>query len=606
MPADHEKPTSSISPKFAGFLGVVKPGHRAAPQAKRVRKDRIVSEAASLKAAQAAEEVETGTHRADASLLNFSLNSRAAVALDDNQLRAVDLFMTNSYAILGGYAGTGKTTTMQAVIAAKAERARLIDWLGYRSVGMKMGGEMRPAIGLLCCTNMAARNLASKLPEEWADHCMSIHSALAYAPTGTGECYENGREKTIFAPRYHASNPLPLTDIFIDEAGQMDVQLWHNLLEAAPHCNIYFLGDMAQLRPSRGHSPMTYAMVKWPSMILDKVYRQKEGGILLDNITRIRRGLLPVHDKDRFRCDKQENLVSSPSKAVRQIEGYIGFLFRNGVFDPMQDIILTPENGADLGCDYWNMRFRTHFNPARYEPGTKKLLNPAVRIRTADGIAIYSVGDKVMATGNGGRLATERRFVNGSLGVVVEIRPNPDYRGDLQGVMDGEDIFSLSLEDALEGDEVSLSDDQARNDLAELMNEDTEDEIKRRAASHVVVVRELVTGEIFELTSSAEIKDLQCGYATTAHRFQGSQARHVVIICHPSMHKVGLWREWLYTAASRAKERVFLLSHPDALHKAITRQQLPGANPLEKARLLVEAYRDRQWLVPQIPEAAEI
>jgi len=551
---------------------------------------------------------EKGTFIADTSLLNFSQNSRDEVDLDNAQLRAVTMCMTERFGIIGGYAGTGKTTTMQKVVQSVAPTLRNIDWKHFRSGGAERGGpeHQRPAIAMCCTTNMAARNLASKLPEEWANHCMSIHSLLAFAPEASGEfSATTGREIIRFMPRYTETNRMPIQVLFIDEAGQVPVELWQMILDAAqPDLRIYFLGDLAQLPPIYGHSPMVFALPKWPHVILDKIYRQKDGSALLDGITAIRRGLNPQHDPKTFRCGEQETLDPRPSKAANHIAGYVGLLFSKGLFDPMQDIIITAENDADLGQANWNRAFQFHFNPEKKD-GFGRVVNPPVNITTALGVARFRVGDKVMSTSNGGRRATERRFVNGSLGVVVKIAPNPGYRGNFADtMMPDNDMMQLDLTDL--GDTSDMApDEETVNELLAQQALENDDNIARRAASHIITVKELVTGETFDLTTSAEIQDLQFGYATTCNRFQGSQARNVLVICHENM-SYGLNREWLYTACSRAKERVFLLHTKSALNRALQRQQLPGANPVEKAELLITAYAKKPWGRPIIPAPEKI
>ena len=600
-----------FKPIFKNIVAAPSPENDAAAKFKLareegVRKDRLISVTAASKMAEEFERREKGVFHAEGKVLEFQSEGRVAVDLDDRQSQAVDMVLSNRYAIIGGYAGTGKTTSMQKVVSAISPTLTKIDWVNYRSAGQKIGDmdTLRPAIAMLCTTNAAARNLATKLPVEWADHCMSVHSCLAYAPNFTGDYNEAGRQIMRYEPRYHSANKLPLDCIFIDEAGQLSIELWHNLLAAArPETRIYFLGDMAQLRPTHGNSPMTFALLQWPSIILEKIYRQKEGSDLLDQITRIRRGLLPEHCPNTFRCGEHERLPESPSKAGEHFERYIARMYATKLpdgstaYDPFQDMIICAENDADLGQRNWNQRFAPHFNKSEKDAlGRDK--NPLVTITAAASVHRFRVGDKVMATDNGGKLATERRFVNGSVGIIVEIRPNPDYKGSL--TEDFVDAISFDENDLFAAADDENEVDQMREELEK--QEAQADEIKRRQASHIVVVQEISSGETYDLNTSAELNSLQYGYATTCHKAQGSQFRNVFVIVHPSMGS-GLNREWLYTACSRAKQRVFLLSHQQSLHQALSRQQLPGSNPIEKSRLLVEKTKNMPHVIPRIPDA---
>jgi len=427
---------------------------------------------------------------------------------------------------------------------------------------------------------------------------------------------DNGDVSMRFEPAYNEGYRLPLDIIAIDETGIVSTQLWHQILDACqPHTRIYFLGDLAQLPAMHGASPMPFAMRKWPTAVLDKIYRQKEGGRIISNLTNIRRGIPPVHDNNEFRCESssivnglevsKEVLTQNVLASRQKIAGYISTLYRMGIWDPKQDMIITPQNEAMLGQQYWNEIFKQAFNPPQYDANGKQT-NPPVMIRTAVGEVMLSLGDKVMATTNGGRTAREIRFNNGSIGVIIGIRPNDRYQGNMDGlgeIHNNADAEMLAMWDELEAAERENdgqdADDSASaeiNDVAEI------EENRARQASHVVTVIEQSTGDIYELSRSTEVASLAHAYAVTAHKFQGSQARHVLVICHSSM-SFGLNREWLYTAASRAQKKVFLIHEPNALGRAVENSQLPGRNAYEKADALIEKYeRVRNWAIPRLPD----
>lgn len=548
--------------------------------------------------------------------MDFARDERNAVEYDETQLAAQRLFLTEQFAVMGGYAGTGKTTNVAGILPQWAEQTRTIDWMNFRSAGKEHGDQRRPAIALCTFTNVAAKNLASKLPEEWATHCMSIHSMLAFAPVTYDDevNMDTGRAKTRFEPRYHSGNRLPLEIICIDEAGIVSKDLWDMIMDAVePSCRIYFLGDLAQLPALKGVSPMPFAIDRWPTIVLDKIYRQQGDNQIVPNLTRIRKGMLPIHSPNDFRCGAQETLDRNALAARRHIQGYISYLYNNNIWDPKQDIIITPQNETLLGQRYWNSTFRYAFNPdVRDEAG--KLTNPVVMIKTALGPIVLRTGDKVMATDNGGRSATEARFNNGSIGTVVSIAPNPNFKGDMAGYgeldvhhADEEDKVSamIDLFSAVEGAKENAMSLENAEDMFNELNAEEKEETRERQASHIVTVIEQSTGDMFILSRSAEISTLQHAYAATCHKFQGSQARNVMVIVHPSMN-FGLNREWLYTSCSRAKKKVFLLAEPGALSTAVTRQQIKGRTAEEKAQKLMELYAKRPWGRPDLPIARSL
>lgn len=559
-----------------------------------------------VKQAEEIEQREAQGYESDitAEALSTARRDNKDVVLDEQQQLAINMMRTEQFGCLIGSAGSGKTTTMKQGLAAIENDVSRIDWMAFRSVGSEVSNEPRvPAIALCCFTNVAARNLAAKLDPKWGKHCMSIHSLLAFAPVETEDFdVRTGKAKFRFEPRYTSANPLPLDAVIIDEAGIVNRDLWNTFLDACPpQMRIYLLGDLAQLPAMQGVSPLPFALKKWPTVTLTKIYRQADDSPIIDNLTRIRRGLEPVNNSNYFRCGQLEMLDHDAMKARKHISGYISALFKRGLWDPRQDIIITPQNEAMLGQAHWNGAFRLQFNPPKKDENGR-LTNPPILVGTALGGNMLAVGDKVMAMDNGGRSATEHRFVNGSIGIITSIVPNPAYTGDASRVGElvhdtAEDEFDWSdIDGAMHEMDISAIEDAAAD-----MEERDNESIKSRQASHIVTVVEQATGEVFRLTRSAEIASLSHAYAATCHKFQGSQARNVIVIVHSSMN-FGLNREWLYTACSRAQERVFLLHEPKALSTAVSRQQLPGSNPQEKADRLLKIYSGKQWAAPYLPE----
>jgi len=67
--------------------------------------------------------------------------------------------------------------------------------------------------------------------------------------------------------------------------------------------------------------------------------------------------------------------------------------------------------------------------------------------------------------------------------------------------------------------------------------------------------------------------DLELGYAVTVHKFQGSEARIVVIPIHSSAGPLLLQRAWLYTAVSRAREVCVLVGSRREARFAVRRDR---------------------------------
>ena len=67
--------------------------------------------------------------------------------------------------------------------------------------------------------------------------------------------------------------------------------------------------------------------------------------------------------------------------------------------------------------------------------------------------------------------------------------------------------------------------------------------------------------------------DLELAYAITAHKFQGSEARIVVIPIHHSFGGLIMQRNWIYTAVSRARKVCVLVGQRGQVFKTIRRNK---------------------------------
>ena len=67
--------------------------------------------------------------------------------------------------------------------------------------------------------------------------------------------------------------------------------------------------------------------------------------------------------------------------------------------------------------------------------------------------------------------------------------------------------------------------------------------------------------------------ELELAYAITCHKFQGSEARIVVIPIHRAFGPRVCQRNWLYTGISRAKEVCVLVGQRDEITRIIGRDR---------------------------------
>lgn len=159
---------------------------------------------------------------------------------------------------LGGYAGTGKTTTIAQIVAS-------------------LHGNGVPSIAFCCFTGKAALVLQRKLDAaevmSGLDYCGTIHS-LIYRPQKDND----GKLKWVKVAN------LPYELIVLDEASMVDGTLFADL--AGYGIPILAVGDHGQLPPIGG----SLNLMADPVIKLEKIHRQAEGNPIVQMSLRAREG----------------------------------------------------------------------------------------------------------------------------------------------------------------------------------------------------------------------------------------------------------------------------------------------------------------------------
>lgn len=179
--------------------------------------------------------------------------------LTEEQERAVEAFgelyrnryrSSGSRLVIGGYAGTGKTTIIRAIV----------DTYGSRD------------LAVCAPTGKAAHVLRTK----GVDAC-TLHS-LIYTPRG-----QDADGNVIFKRN---GNPMPRV-VICDEASMLSVQLVQDLSRAVKH--VLYVGDHGQLEPI-GDDP---GLMANPDIRLESIHRQAEGSPIIAFAHHVRLGHEP-------------------------------------------------------------------------------------------------------------------------------------------------------------------------------------------------------------------------------------------------------------------------------------------------------------------------
>ena len=276
----------------------------------------------------------------------------SAAFLSPQQRGAVRTALTRKVTVLTGGPGTGKTTTMRAVIAAlEAEKA---------------------SYELAAPTGRAAKQLAEATGRE----ARTIHRLLEYSPRdGFGR---------------HDGFPLDVDMVVIDEASMLDIWLFNHLLKALkPETHLLLVGDVDQL-PSVGAGDVLRDIIASERVAvvrLQTIFRQAEGSYIISNSHRINQGKFPTANKgDDFFLFTQKDPTKAAALIVDIVKSRVPEKF--GI-SPAFIQVLAPMHRGDVGVANLNNLLQEALNPPAEGKPEKKF-----------GERVFRVGDKLMQTRN--------------------------------------------------------------------------------------------------------------------------------------------------------------------------------------------------------------
>ena len=334
----------------------------------------------------------------------IELENKKNISLDDLQREAVLQSITNGIVIITGGPGTGKTTTINTIIAY------------YASMGLD--------ILLAAPTGRAAK----RMTEATGYEARTIHRLLEVS----GQVED---EKTMKPSGVHfeknRDNPLEADAIIIDEMSMVDIHLFYALLKAlVPGTHLILVGDSSQL-PSVGPGQVLRDLIesgKFSTIFLKKIFRQAEESDIVMNAHRIHNGEKPVLDnksKDFFFLERSDSGVIY-KHMIQLIRDKLPSYVKASAFDIQ---VLTPMKKGALGVEQLNSILQEHLNP----PDKNKKEH-------SYGDHLFREGDKVMQIRNNYQAPWEvlgnygipvdngSGVFNGDMGVIKEIN---EYSQDM-------------------------------------------------------------------------------------------------------------------------------------------------------------------------------
>lgn len=295
-----------------------------------------------------------------------AIEEETGLKLDEKQQKAVVEAAGNGVTIVTGGPGTGKTTTINAMIHF------------FEGEGMDLF--------LAAPTGRAAK----RMTETTGYEAQTIHRLL--------EVNGNPDEEGGAGFQRNAENPLEADVIIIDEMSMVDLPLMHALLSAVvPGTRIVLVGDVNQLA-SVGPGSVLKDMIAsecFSVVKLTKIFRQAGESDIVVNAHKINRGenvLLDNKSRDFFFLKRQD-----PDVIIRVLLALIQEKLPKYVEAKPYDIqVLTPMKKGLLGVERLNRILQEYLNPPDKSKKEKE-----------SGERIFREGDKVMQIKNNYQLEWE-------------------------------------------------------------------------------------------------------------------------------------------------------------------------------------------------------
>lgn len=315
----------------------------------------------------------------------------ASITLASKQRNAVVTALSSGVMILTGGPGTGKTTTINAMITIMEN--------------------LKLKVSLAAPTGRAAKRLTQLTNRE----AKTIHRLLGAQVAGNGHIFT-----------YDEDNPLDSDVIILDEVSMVDTSLMASFLRAVkPGGRIILSGDSDQL-PSVGAGNVLNDIIESgciPVVQLTDIFRQSEESLIIVNAHKINNGEMPEL------TDRTNDFFFMRRATPADTSDTVAELFKTRLpntygVNPITDIqVLSPTKKGITGTIELNRKLQQSINPPSKGRREHKY-----------GQVIFREGDKVMQTRNNYDIPYEMEsgekgvgVYNGDMGVINTIHSEDKY-----------------------------------------------------------------------------------------------------------------------------------------------------------------------------------
>jgi exodeoxyribonuclease V alpha subunit len=279
------------------------------------------------------------------------------MVLTEKQRSAVQMAYLSKVSILTGGPGTGKSTSIRALLMVLRKR--------------------KIEVALAAPTGRAAKRL-TEATGAVGFQAKTLHRLLEYVP------HDNTYQR-------NEQNPLPYQFVIVDEVSMVDILLFYHLLKALPpDSHLLLVGDADQL-PSVGPGNVLRDLLRSeaiPSVVLTELFRQAKQSQIVVNAHRINAGQMPSLKRDAgsdFFFVPEEDPIRAQHLVLDFVQRRIPNHYH---LNPMTDIqVLSPMYRGPLGVTSLNEELQAR-------------LNPGASVTLEWGGQVFRLGDKVMQVRN--------------------------------------------------------------------------------------------------------------------------------------------------------------------------------------------------------------
>ena len=312
------------------------------------------------------------------------------IIYEELQREAIAASLTSGVVVLTGGPGTGKTTTVNTILA----------------LCEKQGNK----VALCAPTGRAAKRMSELTGKD----AKTIHRLL--------EVDYGGKGQVKFV--HNENNTLKYDLVIVDEMSMVDCQLFADLLKGLkPWCRLVLVGDSDQLS-SVGAGNVLRDIISsgvCKTVALEKIFRQAAQSLIVVNAHTILEGRMPdltKKDNDFFYlpCEKED----VPKLITDLVSRRLPKSYR---FDPIEDIqVITPSKLGLSGTAVLNEHLREKLNPPA--PDRAEIRMGPFSFREQDKVMVTRNAYEVPWTRDNGEVGAG--MFNGDIGTILKVDKNRD------------------------------------------------------------------------------------------------------------------------------------------------------------------------------------